>query len=337
MHLLVTGAAGFIGSVVAEMALEAGHSVVVIDDLRGGHRAAVPGGCQFVEGDVGDPAALARAFALGPFDAVVHLAAEAAIAASVTDPAVYFNANLVAGITLLDAMRAHGCHRLVFSSTAATYGEPRETPMPETHAQSPINAYGESKLQFERVLAWYCRAYGLRAVSFRYFNAAGATATRGEARDHETHLIPLVLDAMAGRRGPLDVFGNDYPTRDGTCVRDYVHVADIAAAHLQALDRIDGLTCEFFNIGSETGYTVLEVIAAVERVVGRPVPRQFAPRRPGDPAVLVASASKIRTMLGWAPTRTLAAGATASPTPGLDAIVADAWHFRQTHPHGYQA
>jgi UDP-glucose 4-epimerase len=324
MRLLVTGGAGYIGSIVAELAVAGGHDVVVIDDLRAGNRAAVPPACPFVAGSIGDPLALARCFDLGPFDAVLHLAAEAAIEASVTDPAVYFRANLAEGLTLLDAMRAHRVTRMVFSSTAATYGEPQTIPIDEEHPQQPINAYGESKLMFERCLRWYYRAYGMRAVSFRYFNAAGATDARGEARPHETHLLPIVIDAALGRRAPVQVFGVDYPTPDGTCVRDYVHVVDIARAHLLALDRIDDLGLASFNIGSETGYSVRQVIEAVESATGRPVPWTAADRRSGDPARLVASAQLIRRELGWAPER-----------PGLESIVSSAWAWRERHPGGY--
>ncbi len=325
MRLLVTGGAGYIGSIVAERAMLAGHDVVVIDDLRCGNRRAVPASCAFVEGSIGDLAALDQAFSMGPIDAVVHLAAEAAIEASVTDPAVYFQANLADSLTLLDAMRSHGVRRLVLSSTAATYGEPTAVPIDESHSQHPINAYGESKLMLERCLPWYHRAYGLNAVVFRYFNAAGATRERGEARPHETHLFPLVIDAATGRRSHVDVFGHDYPTPDGTCVRDYVHVVDIARAHLLALDRVDHLGLASFNVGSETGYSVTQVVDAVERIVGRPVPWRHAPRRPGDPAVLVASARRLREVLGWSPEE-----------PGLEPIVASAYQWRVEHPRGYQ-
>lgn len=324
MKLLVTGGAGYIGSVVAELATDAGHEVVVLDDLRAGFRAAVPQGSRLIVGAIGDPAALAQAFASGPFDAVMHLAAEAAIEESTTNPALYFQVNLADSLTLIDAMRAHGVSRLVLSSTAATYGEPRQVPITEDHPQAPVNAYGESKLMLETCLRWYHRAYGLRTVAFRYFNAAGATAARGESRRHETHLLPLALDAMAGRRPPLRVFGHDYPTPDGTCVRDYVHVADIARAHLLALERIDQLGLAFFNLGSETGYSVRQVLDAVARTLGREVPSEPAPRRPGDPAVLVASAARARAELGW------------QPEAGLDAIIRSAWEWRQRHPHGYR-
>ena len=326
MKLLVTGGAGYIGSVVAELAVGAGHDVVVVDDLRAGNRAAVPPSCRFVVGPLGDAVTLEACFALGPYDAVLHLAAEAAIEASVTDPATYFQANLTDGLALLDAVRAHRVQRLVFSSTAATYGEPLAVPIDEDHPQRPINAYGESKLMFETCLRWYHRAYGLRAVSFRYFNAAGATEERGEARPHETHLLPLLLDAAAGRRPPLEIFGTDYPTPDGTCVRDYVHVVDIARAHLLALDRIDDLGLAWFNIGSETGYSVRQVIEAVESTLGRTIPWTPASRRPGDPAILVASARRVREQLGWAPER-----------PGLESIVQSAWRWREHHPEGYHS
>lgn len=323
MKLLVTGGAGYIGSVVSELAVEAGHDVVVLDDLRAGNEAAVPAACAFVRGAIGDTASLAEAFVHGPFDAVLHLAAEAAIEPSLVDPALYFSVNLSDSLVLLDGMRAHGVARLVLSSTAATYGEPVHVPIEEDHPQRPVNAYGESKLMLETCLRWYHRAYGLRAVAFRYFNAAGATRERGEARPHETHLLPLVLDAAAGRRPPLRVFGDDYPTADGTCVRDYVHVADIARAHLQALARVDDLGLAFLNLGSETGYSVRQVIDAVRRVIARDVPWEPAGRRPGDPAVLVASAGRARQQLGW------------SPSHALDAIVASAWDWRQRHPDGY--
>ncbi len=254
MHLLVTGGAGYVGSVVSEFALAAGHDVTVIDNLQNGKPGAVPDGCQLVKADFGDRAALDRVLASRPVDGVVHLAAEAAIATSVTDPAKYFVNNVAKGLTLLEAMLAHGVRRMVFSSTAATYGEPCEVPISEDHPLRPINAYGESKLMFERCLEWFHRAYGFHVVCLRYFNAAGATTLHGEDRSEETHLIPLALGAALRTRAALDIFGTNYPTPDGTCVRDYVHVADIARAHLCALDRLDGMGFETFNVGSESGY-----------------------------------------------------------------------------------
>lgn len=324
MRLLITGGAGYIGSIVAELAVEAGHEVVVLDDLRAGHLAAIPPACGIVEGGIGDPAALTRAFGLGPFDAVIHLAAEAAIEASVLDPALFFQTNLVDSLTLLDAMREHGTRRFVLSSTAATYGSPVSVPMTEDHPQCPINAYGESKLMLERCLRWYHTAYGLKTIGFRYFNAAGATAERGEDRPHETHLLPLALDAASGRRPPLRIFGEDYPTEDGTCVRDYVHVIDIARAHLLALDHVDEIGLDFFNIGSGVGFSVKQVAETIERTLGLTVPRESAARRPGDPAVLVASADRARARLGWTPQHS-----------GLAPIIESAWRWRCQHPRGY--
>ena len=277
-----------------------------------------------MEADYGDAAALDGVFRDQPIDAVVHLAAETTVATSVSDPAIYFKNNTVNGVALLEAMRRHGVMRLVFSSTAATYGEPVSTPMTEEHPQQPINAYGESKLMFERCIAWYHRAYGLKSASFRYFNAAGATETRGEAHRHESHLIPLVLDVAAGDRASVDIYGSDYPTRDGTCVRDFVHVSDIADAHLLALGSLDQLGLDWFNIGTGTGHTVAEVVSAVERVTGRAVAAQRRERRPGDPATLVASSDRIRRVLGWAPR-----------FADLDGIIATAWRWRQEHPGGY--
>jgi UDP-glucose 4-epimerase len=326
MRLLVTGGAGYIGSIVAELAVAAGHRVVVVDDLRAGHRCAVPPGCDFLQGGIGDAETLTRAFASGPFDAVVHLAAEAAIEASVANPALFFRTNLSDSLQLLDAMRTSGTGRLIFSSTAAVYGEPVTVPIVEDHPYVPVNAYGESKLMLERCLRWYHRAYGLRVIGFRYFNAAGATPARGEARPCETHLLPLALDAAAGRRPVLKVFGTDYPTPDGTCIRDYVHVVDIARAHLAALDGIDQIEFDFFNIGSETGYSVKEVVAAVERSTGATVPWEPAPRRAGDPAVLVASARRACEKLGWKPLH-----------DGLAPMIESAWDWRQRHPGGYQS
>ncbi len=324
MRLLVTGGAGYIGSVVVERALARGHRIVVLDNLQEGHAAAVPPECRLVQADYGDRATLASIFAQESIDAVVHLAAETTVATSVSDPAIYFRNNTVNGLALLDAMRQFDVTRLVFSSTAATYGEPQTTPMTETHPQQPINAYGESKLMFEQCIRWYHRAYGLKSVSFRYFNAAGATERRGEAHRHESHLIPLVLDVAAGDRASVDVYGSDYPTVDGTCVRDYVHVADIADAHLLALDAVDRLGLDWFNIGTGTGHSVAQVIAAVEQVTGRPVTSRRCDRRPGDPATLVASSDRIRQVLGWTP-----------QYPELAGIIATAWRWRQEHPGGY--
>lgn len=324
MHLLVTGGAGYVGSVVAEFAAEAGHRVTVIDNLQGGKAAAVPDGCQLIAADFGDDKTLDQVMGDGSVDAVIHLAAEAAIAESVTNPAKYFIANVAKGMTLIEAMRRHGVSRMVFSSTAATYGEPLSVPIDENHPLRPINAYGESKLMFERMLEWYSRAYGFHAVCLRYFNAAGATAAHGEDRPVETHLIPLLLDAVTGKRPALDVFGTDYPTSDGTCIRDYVHVGDIARAHLVALAQIDRIGFDCFNVGSESGYSVLDIIKTTEAVTRREIPRNLRPRRPGDPAVLVATASKLVSVLGWQPQQS-----------SLETIIGSAWEWRQRFPNGY--
>lgn len=324
MHLVITGGAGFIGSVVAERALLAGHTVTVLDSLVDGSRQAVPDGCHFVHADVGDAAALDALFEATPVDAVIHMAAEATIATSMIDPARYFDQNVTRGLVLLEAMRRHGVSRMVFSSTAATYGEPNQTPIDETHPLSPINAYGESKLMFERCLNWYHRAYGLRVVMFRYFNAAGATAQHGESRRHESHLIPLVFSAVLGHRAAINVFGTDYPTPDGTCIRDYVHVIDIADAHLASLDKLDDLGFATFNVGGGEGHSVLDVIATVEAMIGRPVPRLIRDRRPGDPAVLLASSERLRRTLGWR-----------AGHSSLEEIIGSAWEWHMRFPNGY--
>jgi UDP-glucose 4-epimerase len=324
VHLLVTGGAGYVGSVVAEFAVRAGHEVTVIDNLQGGKRGAVPNGCCLVVADFADEQTLNRVFSGSRVDAVIHLAAEAAIGASMTDPAKFFVSNVSKGLTLLEAMWRHGVRRMVFSSTAATYGEPRSVPITEDHPLQPINAYGESKLMFERCLDWFHRAYGMRAICLRYFNAAGATTSHGEDRAEETHLIPLALAAAAGKRDALCVYGTDYPTPDGTCVRDYVHVSDIARAHLAALDRIDEIGFDCFNVGSESGYSVLEVIRATEAVIRRRVPHVMSRRRAGDPAVLVATASKLGRVLHWRPRQS-----------SLESIVESAWAWRTRFPNGY--
>jgi UDP-glucose 4-epimerase len=324
VHLLVTGGAGYVGSVVAEFAVRAGHEVTVIDNLQGGKRGAVPNGCCLIVADFGDAQTLNRVFSGACVDAVIHLAAEAAIGASMTDPARFFVNNVSKGLTLLEAMWRHGVRRMVFSSTAATYGEPRSVPIAEDHPLQPINAYGESKLMFERCLSWFHRAYGIRAICLRYFNAAGATVSHGEDRAEETHLIPLALAAAAGKREALCVYGTDYPTADGTCVRDYVHVSDIARAHLVALDHIDEIGFDCFNVGSESGYSVLEVIRATEAVIKRRVPHVMSRRRVGDPAVLVATASKLGRALHWRPRQR-----------SLESIVESAWAWRTRFPNGY--
>jgi UDP-glucose 4-epimerase len=324
MHLVITGGAGYVGSVVGEFAQASGHQVTVIDNLQEGNRQAIPSGATLVTSDFGDAQMLDQVFSGSKVDAVIHLAAETTVATSVTDPARYFVNNVSKGLVLLEAMRRHGVSKMVFSSTAATYGEPRAVPISEDHPLEPISAYGESKLMFERCLAWYHRAYGMKAIALRYFNAAGATSERGEARRDETHLIPLVFSAIQGTRDAVDIFGTDYPTADGTCIRDYVHVGDIARAHLAGLDRMDEVGFDFFNVAGESGHSVLDVVNAVEAVTGKPVPRVFKPRRPGDPAVLIASAAKLRQKLGWVPRQS-----------SLTSIIESAWTWRLAFPGGY--
>jgi UDP-glucose 4-epimerase len=322
MKLLVTGGAGYIGSVVAHQLLERGDDVTVLDDLSRGHRAAVPEGARHVAISLADEAGTRAALAEG-FDGVLHFAALALVAESVEHPERYHRGNTVGSLNLLDAMRAAGVPRLVFSSTCAVYGEPEEVPMPETLPTQPVNAYGNSKLAVDRMIGDECRAHRLGATSLRYFNVAGATARFGEDHHPETHLIPLVLQAAAGTREHVSVFGTDYPTPDGTAVRDYIHVEDLGRAHLLALDAIEPGRHAIYNLGSELGYSVREVIDAARRVTGRDVPVSEEPRRAGDPAQLVASSTLIREALGWRPEK------------DLDAMIADAWAWREAHPDGY--
>lgn len=323
-RVVVTGAAGYIGSVVTELLCDAGHQVVAWDNLKNGHRDAVDSRARFALVDLADREAVRGALLPERPDAVVHLAAEALIDASMRDPGLFYRANLVGGINLLDAMVEAGSRHLIFSSTAATYGQPERTPITEEMAGSPCNSYGESKWAFERSLRWYETAHGLRHVSFRYFNACGATRAHGEDHRPETHIIPLLIQTALGRRGVFRLFGTDRATPDGTCVRDYVHVLDIAGAHVLALERGDAVACGAYNLGLGRGYSNREVIAAVERVTGRELPVEPAPRRPGDPDILVADAAKCRRELGWEPR-----------FPDLDAMVATAWAWRREHPEGY--
>ncbi|MFD4699718.1 UDP-glucose 4-epimerase GalE [Streptomyces niveus] len=317
---LVTGGAGYVGSVVATHLLEAGHEVTVLDDLSTGFREAVPAGAEFVEGRVHDAAKW-----LDPsYDAVLHFAASSQVGESVAKPEKYWDNNVGGSMALLAAMRTAGVRKLVFSSTAATYGEPVSTPITETDPTAPTSPYGASKLAVDHMIGGECVAHGLAAVSLRYFNVAGAYGSYGERHDPESHLIPLVLQVALGARESIAVYGDDYPTPDGTCVRDYIHVADLADAHLLALEAAvagEHLVC---NLGNGSGFSVREVIETVRTVTGHPVPEVAAPRRAGDPAVLVASAATARERLGWTPSRADLAG-----------IVADAWAFaRREETHG---
>jgi UDP-glucose 4-epimerase len=325
MAVLVTGGAGYIGSAFAERLLAEGEGVVVLDDLSRGHRAAVPAGASFYPGRTGDRALVARIAREHRLDACVHFAAYAYVGESVADPGRYFDNNFSQAQALFEALLEAGVARVVFSSTCATYGVPREAPIPESHPQWPINPYGWSKLFVERLLESFDRAHDLKFVALRYFNAAGATARHGEHHDPETHLIPLVLAAAAGRRPTVSVFGSDYETPDGTAVRDYIHIEDLGEAHVLALAHLRrGGASEFLNLGNGTGYSVLEVIEAARRVTGRDVPYDLAPRREGDPPRLVGDASRARAVLGWSPKQ-----------PSLDAIIRSAWEWAQAHPEGY--
>ncbi len=324
MKILVTGAAGYIGSVVTELLIGQGHSIVALDSLSYGHRAAVHPAAKFVQVDLLDAQGLKAVFEAEKFDAVVHLAARALIDESIRNPGIFFQVNVTGGINLLEAMIATDVKRIVFSSTAATYGQPEQIPIVEDAPKNPVNSYGESKLAFERIMAWYRRSYGLCHVSLRYFNAAGATQERGEWHIPETHLIPIVFEAALGEREAMHLFGTDWETRDGTCVRDYVHVVDIAGAHLLALEQIDTLGSRAYNLGHGSGYSNLEVIEAVRKVTGREVKVIAAERRAGDPATLIASSDLIRRELGWNP-----------KYPDLETIIETAWRWRQAHPRGY--
>lgn len=329
--VLVTGGAGYVGSVSVETLLAAGHRVVVLDDLSTGHRDAVDPGASLHVGDYGDRRAVAKVLESERVEAILHCAARSLVGESTRDPARYYRDNVAGGVALLEAAREAGVGRLVFSSTAAVYGEPETTPITEDAPLRPINPYGETKRTFESALAWYGRAYGLRSVILRYFNVAGATVAFGEDHDPETHLIPNVLRAAAGEGPGLTLFGDDYPTRDGTCVRDYIHVADLADAHLRAVEATadndprtaDGaLVC---NLGNGDGYSNREVIAAAERVVGRPIPLTVGPRRAGDPPTLVASSGRAAEVLGWRPAH-----------PTLEDMIGSAWAWRGAHPRGYE-
>jgi UDP-glucose 4-epimerase len=324
MNVFVTGGAGYIGSHVVRLLLEAGHRVRVYDNLAEGHAAAVPEET-LVRGDLMDAQRLVEALDEG-FDCVMHFAAHCYVGESMINPEKYYATNVVAGLKLLTAMRRAGVRRIVFSSSAATYGEPEQIPITEEHPQNPINAYGQTKLDFEHALGFYAGAYGLGYASLRYFNAAGAApdGAIGEDHDPETHLVPIVLQTVLGQRKSVQIFGTDYPTRDGTCVRDYIHVCDLAQAHILAMERIEpGKGC-WYNLGNGNGYTVREVIDVARKVTGRKIPAEVGPRRPGDPPELVASSEKITRELGWKP-----------QYPDLEMIVETAWRWHEAHPNGY--
>jgi UDP-glucose 4-epimerase len=325
VSVLVTGGAGYIGSVATEQLLAAGEQVVVLDNLVTGHRAAVPSGAVFVEGSILDEIVLAKLFAGHDIDTVMHFAAFSLVGESVREPARYFENNVVGAHYVLKAMQAAGVRQFILSSTAAVYGDPERVPITEDMPARPLNPYGLSKRMIEEMLHWYDAAHGMRYVSLRYFNACGASARYGEDHHPETHLIPNVLRAAEGALEHVQVFGQDYATADGTCVRDYIHIEDLADAHLRAMQylRADGAS-SIVNLGNSIGNSVLEVIDAVRRVTGRDVPVVMAARRPGDADRLVASADKARQLLRWQPQKS-----------AIDIIVADAWAWRQAHPDGY--
>lgn len=318
MRVFVTGGAGYIGSVVTEQLVGDGHEVVVYDNLTKGHREAVVEDAKFVEGDLLDAERLSKTLNEHRIEAVIHMAASSLVGESVEAPAKYYHNNVVAGLVLLDAMRDGGVGKIVFSSTAATYGEPESQPIYETAPTNPTNTYGETKLGFERAMHWYERAYGLRYASLRYFNAAGASEKCGEDHDPETHIIPITLQAAAGKRPHVEIYGEDYPTPDGTCIRDYIHVIDLARAHILALDVLSERS-GIYNLGcGGDGYSVRDVIDAARRVTGKEVPVRMGPRRPGDPAVLIASSDRIKKELGWQP-----------QYQDLGMIIESAWRWMQ--------
>ena len=318
MKILVTGGAGYIGGTVARILLAGGHAVTIYDNLCHSQRSAVAPGAEFVEGDLADRALLEKILRTGRFEGVMHFAALIEAGESMQRPEIYFRNNTAGTLSLLEAMLATGHDRLVFSSTAACYGEPVSTPILEDAKLEPTNAYGESKLLVEHMLRWFNRIHGFRYASLRYFNVAGAIEGYGEAHEPESHLIPLILDVALGRRASIKIFGQDYPTHDGTCIRDYIHVKDLADAHLLALAALETKDRLIYNIGNGQGFTVREVIDSVRRVTGRPIPVEECPRREGDPAVLVASSEKIKRELGWKP-----------KFADLDAIIASAWEWHQ--------
>ncbi|HYH00573.1 MAG TPA: UDP-glucose 4-epimerase GalE [Terriglobales bacterium] len=326
MRVLVTGGAGYIGSVVSAELLRANHEVVVYDNLSHGYRRAVANGADFVEGDIADSAKLDEVLSSRGIEAVMHFAALIEAGESMQVPERYFRNNTASTLTLLEAMLRRGVKRFVFSSTAALYGEPEQIPIRETDTLKPTNAYGESKLLVEHMLAWFHRIHKLRYASLRYFNAAGAAGELGEAHNPESHLIPLILQVAQGKRDAISIYGTDYHTNDGTCIRDYIHVIDLAAAHVLALEALDRSGQLIYNLGNGRGFSVREVIETARKVTGHAIPAIETPRRPGDPAVLVASSENIRRELGWIPQHA-----------DLETIIRTAWEWQRRHPHGYAA
>jgi len=326
MRILVTGGAGYVGSVSAELLVARGHEVTIVDSLATGHSRAVPGGTELVRANIGDREEMETALRGGRIEAVLHCASRAVVPESVADPALYYRENVVAGVAMLDAMRAAGVDRIVFSSSAAVYGVPKTTPIDETADLAPINPYGETKRVLESAMAWYGQAFGMRAFALRYFNVAGASETFGEDHNPETHLIPNLLASLDGGK-PLTVYGTDYPTPDGTCIRDYIDVRDLATAHLAALEGTASAKpgLEVCNLGSGTGFSVRQVLHAAESATGQRVPHEYGPRRAGDPPVLVASNKRAHEVLGWE-----------QEHGTLEDMIASAWKWRQGHQRGYE-
>jgi UDP-glucose 4-epimerase len=324
MNIFITGGAGYIGSAMAEVLLGAGHSVTIYDSLVTGYRAAVPAGARFIQADLAEADALADALAAEKYDAVMHFAAFIEAGESMQDPGKFFKNNLANSLGLIEAVRRAGVGRFVLSSTAAVYAS-SEAPLSEESAVDPANAYGFTKFAIEQALEWYRKIHGLRYAALRYFNAAGALPGRGEAHQPESHLIPLVLKVVLGQRKTVSIYGTDYPTPDGTCIRDYIHIADLVSAHLLALEALEEHDRLVYNLGNGNGYSVREVIETARRVTGHPIPAIEAPPRPGDAPRLVASSAKIRSELGWTPQH-----------HNLVDIVASAWEWHRTHPNGYQ-
>ncbi|MHB8955758.1 MAG: UDP-glucose 4-epimerase GalE [Pirellulaceae bacterium] len=325
MRVLVTGGAGYIGSHAVRLLMHAGHDVWVFDNLSRGHRGAVPPD-RLIEGSLADRARVEQALQAHRIDAVMHFAAFALVGESVSDPALYYANNVISTLALLEAMRSTGVQRIVFSSTTATYGVPQRIPITEEEVQQPINPYGFTKLVIERALADYAHAYGFGFAALRYFNAAGATRAGdlGEDHDPESHLIPLVLQVALGQRPHVTIFGEDYPTPDGTCIRDYIHVDDLGAAHVKALEQLQSGSRLMLNLGTGHGHSVREVVEACRRVTGHPIPAEVGPRRPGDPPELVADSRRAQTLLGWTPQYL-----------GIEEIVKTAWAWHRAHPQGF--
>lgn len=327
MSILVLGGAGYIGSHTVDRLIEKGYDVAVIDNLITGHRLAVNPKARFYQGDVRDRNFLEQVFNAEKVDGVIHFAAFSIVPESMSDPLKYFDNNTGGMITLLEAMEAHNIKRIVFSSTAATYGEPKQIPIKETDPQVPTNPYGESKLAMEKIMKWADAAYGIKFIALRYFNVAGAKADGSIGEDHhpETHLIPIILQVAQGKRDKLKIFGDDYPTKDGTNVRDYVHVVDLADAHILAIQRLlDGGASDAFNLGSSTGFSNKEILEAARKATGQTIPAEMAPRRAGDPSTLIADSTKARKVLGWQP-----------QYDDVEKIIATAWNWTNSHPKGY--